>query len=354
MSSWEPQITRIQKLVKHPNADALEIATVNNDFPVIVKLGDFKVGDLVSWICIDSIVPDNKEFYFLAPVNKESRTPKYNIGEVPEKYRTINAKKIRGIFSMGLIKEKVPHLNEGDSIIEHFGLKKLEEQDEEENIASNIRLRGRNAKSAPKGWLIPHYDIKSVRKYFYFVEKLTDQEFVISEKLNGSNFSACHDGNELWVKSRNYYKKEDEEDSWWKAANLLNLKEKLIQYPNLAFFGELVGYNSKFRYSVSIGDDGVVPEVYFFDIYDTKNNKYLDYDEFNSIINKLELKQAPVLHKGLLPNKEELYKLAEGNSTIGKHLREGFVLKPLKEMWRDEMQSRFILKLVGEGYSLSK
>jgi len=361
MTEWNPSVVRIEKGMRHPNADTLEVFTVLGDYPVISKENQFKVGDLVGYLPIETVVPDTQDFYFLCPnqyekyeengeVKQRAIGPKYPVGSVPEKNRRIKAKKLLGIYSQGLLVPAPSGMNEGDSLVEFLGLKKFEEE-EEDNI-QNPKLKGKNAASPPSGWEIPYYDIEGLRKY---VNQLMDNEpIVLTEKLNGSNFSACFDGEKLWVKSRNFYKKEDPEDMWWDVALRMGLKEKLVQFPMKIFFGELVGQVKGFRYDAKIDKGSLLTKVCFFDVCDAKTGRYHDYDETVSMVTGLGLEMVPELYKGPWLGKE-MYQYAEGKSTLSdKTIREGFVLRTLKERFEPRLQSRFITKLIGEGYNLQK
>lgn len=376
MSEWNPSIVKIEAVINHPDADNLDIVKVLGDYPVITRRDSYKVGDLVSYIPIDSIVPNTEHFAFLSPRDfrqEEDQNgkvinipigPKYKAGEVPEKYRIIKAKKIRGVFSMGMIEPPIPGLVEGDSTVESLDLKKWEEP-EEDNI-NGPKLRGANAEKEPKHFQIPYYDIESVRKYGYLLdaaeanpfkeqEARGAKEVVLREKLHGCNFMALHDDERLWVKSRNFFKKESEIDSWWEAATNEGLKEKLAKYPFYAFFGELIGLVKGFRYDTQIIDGKLKTKVKFFDIYDTKNKRYLDDAEFQRICDELNLDTAPVLYTGTWLGIDVMRKYAEGQSQLNvKHIREGFVVKPPVEEYSFKLQGRLMLKLVGEAYSLSK
>ena len=114
MSDWNPQLVVVERVEKHPDADALDISTVLGDYPVITKRDEYKVGDLTGYLPIDTIVPDKLEFYMLCPkayekyeedgeVKTRMLGPKFPVGSVPEKYRVIKAKKIRGIYSQGML-----------------------------------------------------------------------------------------------------------------------------------------------------------------------------------------------------------------------------------------------------------
>jgi RNA ligase (TIGR02306 family) len=372
MSDWNPQIVRIEKIEKHPDADALDIATVLGDYPVIVKRDEYKVDDIAGYLPIDTIVPDNNEFYFLCPRNYEKYEEngeikqrqiglKYPMGSVPEKYRTIKAKRIRGVYSQGMLVnvggsidavKKIWEL--GESIVDMWEtpLKKMEEV-EEDNIPNAKKSKGANAEKSPQGWSIPYYDVDGLRKYIDCL--LPDEEIVLTEKIHGSNAGFCFDGDKLWVKSRNFYKRKDEDDQWWDIALRYNLEEKLSKYPNLVFFGEMYGYVKGFRYDCELVAGTMPAKIRFFDIFDVKKMRYLDYDPFVAILKELDLPAVPELYRGVWLGKELMYPYAEGMTTLGgKHVREGFVLRTIKERYEKKLDSRMQVKLVGEGYNLQK
>jgi RNA ligase (TIGR02306 family) len=363
MSDWQPQVTVIKSITKHPAANALEIATVW-DYPVCIKIGQYKVGDLVGYLPIDTIVPDTDMFYFLCPkayekyedeqgvMQQRQLGPKYPVGQVPEKYRRIKAKKMVGIYSQGMLVDCQPGLQIGDSLVDVMSLKKWEEE-EEENLPGLKKTRGTNAESPPKGWIMPHYDVDGIRKYVECL--LLNEEIVLTEKIHGSNAGFSHDGERLWVKSRNWYKKQNEDDMWWDVALRYDLANKLAQFPNKVFFGEVYGQVKGFRYDTLIEGGRLLTKVRFFDIWDTKTMRYLDYDDFMVIIKLAGLTAVPELYRGGWMGKEMMYPYAEGTSTLNpKHVREGWVLRTAHERYEPRLDSRMQVKLVGEGYNLQK
>lgn len=366
MSDWQPQVVKVEQVIHHPNADVLDVVTVLGDYPVVVRRGEYKVDDLAAYIPIDSIVPDLEQYYFLCPKSYEKYEEdgqikqrqvgsKFPLGQVPSKYRIIKAKKIRDIYSQGMLVQvpivKPISLQLEDSVVEALSLIKWEEE-VDDNVGAP-KLRGKNAASPPKGWSIPFYDIDGLRKYISCLKE--DEEIVLTEKINGSNSSFCHDGETFWIKSRNFYKKPDPDDSWVDAASRYDLENKLKNYPMLVFFAELYGQVKGFRYDLQIQDGKALSKLCFFDIYDVKTGRYLDYDVCNDILSKLELMSAPELYRGLWQGKELMYPYAEGLTTLGgKHIREGFVLRTAKERYESRLNSRMQVKLVGEGYNLQK
>ena len=394
MSDWTPVVVKIEKVIHHPDADSLDVATVLGDYPVIVKRDEYHEGDLAGYIPIDSIVPDTDYFHFLCPKSYEKYEgdygevmqrmigPKFPVGSVPEKYRIIKAKKIRGTYSQGMLvrlqvfcgvktemlpdgatkysanSEVMDHafdvleaLNVGDSIVELAGLKKWDEP-EEENLPG-LKKRGTNAEKAPAGWAIPHYDIDGIRKYVECLQP--DEEIVLTEKIHGSNAAFCFKEDRLWVKSRNFYKKMDPEDMWWDIALRYDLEKKLARFPDHVFFGEVYGQVKGFRYDTVIADGRLLTKIRFFDVWNLQTMRYLNYADRAYSIRELELDGVPELYRGPWKGKEEMYPFAEGLTTLGgKHIREGWVLNTLHERYEPRLDSRMQVKLVGEAYNLQK
>lgn len=363
MSDWQPSVVRVEKIEKHPNADKLIIVTVMGDYPVITNMTNLKVGDLIGYLPIDTIVPDTEEFHFLSPMQYEKfeengevvHRPigrKYEVGSVPEKYRIIRAKKIRNVYSQGML-QPLPEgeWKEGDSLIELLDLKKWEE-DEEENVQL-AKTKGRNAEKPPKNYNFSKYDIQSLRKYLDCIKE--GEEIVLNEKLHGSYSMFFHDGERLWCKSRNFFKRYDPEDMWHDIAIRYDLENKLSKFPNLAFMGEIYGNVKGFGYDCEVVKGKRLPRVRFFDVYCPKTGRYLDYDARVAMILEAGLDPVPELYRGVWKGKEEMYPYAEGKSTLNeKHIREGFVLNTVKERFEEKLQSRLQFKLVGEMYNLKK
>lgn len=338
MSEWFPQVVKLEKIERHPNADTLEISTVLGGYVVIFKEGRFKEGDLAAYIPVDTVCSDHSEFDWLGDKKR------------------IKAVRLRGIFSLGILAECPSGMVEGDPVVDYYGLKKYVYEEEMPDLPG--RHNGSH-ESLPKGWSIPYYDLDSLRKYSGFFKE--DEEVVITEKLEGCNAAYCYDGEKLWVKSRNYYLKEDECNLYWEAAKRYDLVSKLSQYPDKVFFAELYGQVKGFRYDCSVIQNKLQPKLKFFDIWDTKAMKFLDWDDAQSIITEAGLETVPVLYRGPWTKGKEtnrsinnpLWAYAEGQSVLGGNVREGFVIRPIKERY-DLKHGRVCLKLKGEEYLLKK
>jgi len=344
-SEWNPSIVRIEKVEKHPNADRLDICTILGAYPVITKRDQFKAGDLASYIPIDSILPDNEFFYDISPVTIKDNiiTKRYELGSLPESSRLVKARKIRGIFSMGILYDPIPNLQEHDSIVEHFSLTKFEELEED-----HISFGRGEENSPPKDWSIPKFSLNSFRKYPKAFEP--GEEVVCTLKIHGSTIGMRYNGEKFWVKSSRFYKKDVPGCMWWETVHKLGLDKKLTKYTNYVYFGELYGQVKKFAYDANNRND---LKIRIFEIYDLSTMKYLNYDEFVKVTTELNVDVAPVVYKGPFTSFEELKPLAEGPDPLNsKHVREGFVIKPVIN--RSVHSGRLILKMVGEGYQLAK
>lgn len=94
-STHRVNVIKIEEIMKHPNADTLGIVYVGG-YQVVVKLDDFKVGDLAIYIQPDTIVPVMEPFKFLWADREFT-------GEVPEKYRRITVRRFRKEWSEGML-----------------------------------------------------------------------------------------------------------------------------------------------------------------------------------------------------------------------------------------------------------
>jgi RNA ligase (TIGR02306 family) len=87
-------IRRIDSIDPIVDADAIEVATVGG-WKIVVKKGEFAVGDLAVYLEIDSWVPTE-----LAPFLSKGKEPREFEGIKGERLRTV---KLRGTLSQGLL-----------------------------------------------------------------------------------------------------------------------------------------------------------------------------------------------------------------------------------------------------------
>jgi RNA ligase (TIGR02306 family) len=164
----------------------------------------------------------------------------------------------------------------------------------------------------------------------------------ITEKIDGSSFTAYLKDDVFGVCSRGVDLKVDDEENIasnayvkWALEN--NIEQRMRGYlkqtysfvKNIAIQGELAGKDIQGN---SLQLDG--KNVWFFNVFLIDECKYLDFNEFVKAIEDMDLKTVPIITDSyyLSDNIEELVKLSIGKSIINpKVWREGIVIRPLVE-----------------------
>ena len=358
MSEFIVQMVQIEKIVKHPNADSLSICEVDG-CPVIIKTTDFKEGDYGIYIPVEAMVPtEPKYFNFLCD-------PQH-----PKTIVRIKAKKLRGIFSMGLLIQIPSGLGKielGQDLSKRLGITKW--------IEPEPGVQGKPKEKAPwykiaLAWckhpvrmfkyqilypggevkdpgFMPVYDMESLRKYRYVLQP---KELVyVSEKIHGCNARYCFKNGKFYVGSHKSFKKKNPDSWWWKMAWKYDLENKLKKYPGIALYGEIYGKNVQ---DLNYGSPQEL-QMRTFDFYDTNRKCFLDYTEFKKLADELLVPRVPELYVGPY-SPEVVDPLADGKTTVpgATNIREGFVVKPVVE--RRAHVGRVIFKLVSETYLLRK
>jgi RNA ligase (TIGR02306 family) len=335
MSTFTCPVVRVTGITKHPNADTLSITTVEG-CPTIFGTEMFKEGDLAIYVPVDAVVPET------VPGT-----------EFLGKHRRIKAKKLRGIFSMGLLlpikglfpitveysgNQYIPE--DGANVAEVLGITKYEEPEP-------IFMQTGNC-SAPKTISSPPvYDVESFRKYHHLFEP--GEEVYISEKIHGTNARFVYWDGQLYCGSHKTWKTQDDNNLWWKVAKAYNLEERLKRDPGMILYGEIYGNVQDLKYGAKLN------ELFFraFDVYHTGVGQWLSYLPFICFCDELEIPRVPTLYKGPYLGFDDLAIFAAGNSTLADHIKEGFVIKPTMERWNNEI-GRTIAKLVSDAYLLRK
>lgn len=348
MSEFHVTVVRLGPFGPHPNADTLDVTKVF-DYTVVAKRGTFREGELAVYVPIDSVVPDDEEWHWLSPRDEQGNA-RFPVGQVPQRYRLIEAKKLRGVFSQGCltpVSGNVRHLldlglcQEGSDVAATLGITKHEPP-------ADVSVNG-ECEPAPKGWTFPVYtDVEGLRRYPDVLRP--GEEVVVTEKIHGCNARYVHDGERLWVGSHTQVKRRDLTNAFWKAAIDLELEELLARVPMHVVFGEVYGQVMDLRYGVGRGEC----RFRAFDVWDVRSMRYLGFDAAQAVAYRMGIDWVPVLYRGPW-DPGAINPLCEGKTLLGDadHVREGFVVRPVTERW-DPTVGRVVLKRHGEGYLLRK
>lgn len=321
-------VRRIDDVLPIENADAIECAVVGG-WNVVIKKGEFKVGDLAVYFEIDSWMP--KE---LAPFLFEGK-----VFEGVEGAR-LRTKKLRGVVSQGLLLP-VSILNanveEGSDVTEVLGIKKWDKP-------LSPQLVGLAKGNFPS--FIPKTDQERVQNLTKEIEARQGEEFEITLKLDGSSITvySVKDENGEWtdgVCSRNLDLKEGD-SAFWVIAKQENIHEKIRSTGRqLAFQGEMLNTNIQ-------GNWEKVDKLCMFayDVYDIGEKRYLLPDERVLLCEQLDIPHVPVFASDytLIHSVKELLELAEGEGMNKGVKREGLVFKHL--------HSDFSFKAISNSYLL--
>jgi RNA ligase (TIGR02306 family) len=313
-------IRKIDALNPIEGADAIECATVGG-WKVVVKKGEYNVGDRVVYCEIDSWIPTE-----LAPFLSKGKEPREFEGIKGERLRTI---KLRGQLSQGLLLPWTVgggvldmaqmFAGEGDDVSELLGIVKWE-------MPMNAQLAGMARGNFPSA--IPKTDQERAQNLVgeILAAAQAGTQFEITEKLEGSSMTCYLIDGEFGVCSRNLDLKETEGNAFWQVARRDDIEAKMRIGRNFAIQGELIGP----------GIQGNIyklrePEFRVFDVYNIQGGCYLDPADRRELIESMGLKHVPVMYvdKDLgVGSVEEILQWAEGASKLNeKQEREGIVFK---------------------------
>lgn len=327
MSEFHPTVELLGPIERHPQADTLEVSVVKG-YPVIFKENQYKEGDKVVYIPVDALVPiADPRFAFL------------DEGDISKTHARVKGKKLRGIYSIGLIIPAEPQWEVGQNVQVELGIEKWEPQ---------LNLGQEGVAEKDPGYCPIFTDIESLRKHKDLLQ--TGESVVVTEKLHGSNFRAIFKDGRLWVGSHRQFKEKEKPNIFWLAANKYGLEQKLSNFEGMALYGEVYGHQKKFPYDTDQSSIEDAIKLKIFDVFNTSKGKYLDWPDYIHFMMNAGLHGmgAPILYIG--PWRPELDKLRFGMTELGgKHIREGFVVKPEMERYEHRC-GRVCFKMVSEDY----
>jgi len=397
-------IEKIKDVYPIEGADRVEMCQLL-DFHILVKKDEVKIGDLVVYIEVDSIIPDGLSKEDSAKYDEAKLKAKKATGEdlknleaemleivsrntIPE-FEFLRAKKMRikalkyskfNVISMGIVfplsiletipkalgKELPKDITEGLDVTELLGIEKVVE--DAEDIAKDVsekddessfekfldgrfkrykwyrsikkQLRGEKIKGVWQDWMAPQSDEVNVQKLFTKTKERYGNSagWVVGSKLEGQNLSTYlytssaffgltqkkHFG--VCTHHRNLIV--DDGSRFWKTVKEHDLEKKIRS----------IGQDLQMRFEhcgPKIQDNIYkLPNyrVYLFEVWDIKNRRYYNYDEFIEFSKKYEIETVPIVDDNfVLPETvQELLKYSNGYDELipgVKVMREGVVIR---------------------------
>ncbi len=289
-------------------ADMIELAIVDG-WKCVTKKGEFAAGDPVIYCEIDSFLPVREEFEFLRKSSLKTMDDREGF-----RLRTV---KPRGQISQGLLIEASilgRPFTLGEDVTEELGIVKYE-------APIPACLGGEVVGGFPT--FIAKTDEERIQNLACDYESFRGKEFYVSEKIDGTSFTAFVNDGEFGVCGRNWQLAEDSTNSHWRVIYSLSLHERLLELGrSLAVQGELVGPGiQKNRYGLKS------PTVFVFNVYDIEASAYLDKASMEVVSAQLGLQTVPAIGKFAVPASiDEMLASAEGKSVLNpKTEREGLV-----------------------------
>lgn len=350
-------------LEKHPAADRLSVARVFG-YSCCVNTEQWAGHTKAAYIPPDSLVDVSRpEFAFLAPkANADGKV-------------RIKAMKLRGVLSFGLLVPVPEDAKIGDDLADYFG---VTHYDPPMKGASNPNRGGLFASgevdSGPN-IVAPKYDLESGRRYAAKVFQHGEMVY-ITEKLHGANARYCYFDGKMYCGSRtewkkeypsydhvtvesllatgkvaadkaqeivdNLHKKPKVRNLWWQALDATpSVRAFCEANPGVVLYGEVLGVQD-LPYGLKKGECAFRA----FDIL--ANGLWMDAEESMDLAKNYRVPWVPIVYHGSY-DFDTTCEMAEGKSLIADHIREGVVVRPLKERY-NQYTGRSVLKWVGAGY----
>jgi RNA ligase (TIGR02306 family) len=328
MSTLIVEVCRIEKVLPHGNADALELAQIKG-WQCVIPKGRYAPGDLVTYIPIDAVIPAEHS-------DRWGFTKYLSNGRV-------RCAKLRGEPSFGVIVDREDTTwPEGMDVKDHYGITKY---------IPPVKMGAGDA--APAHPLFAEYtDVENLRNFpAVFTE---GEEVVITEKIHGTNCRVGWIEGELMAGSMSVRRARPErlgDSIYWKPLETVGVQALLENLGQSA--KQVILYGEVFGSRVQNLNYGQVGTLGFraFDLL--VEGKYLDTDPFLAACAEFGVPTVPVLSRG--PYDLATVKThSEGATTLGAdHIREGVVVKPHRER-TDPKVGRVCLKYIGDPYLFAK
>jgi RNA ligase (TIGR02306 family) len=333
MATLIVEVCRIDRVLPHANADALELAQIKG-WQCVVPRGRYAAGDLVTYVPIDAVLP-------------ETLSDRLGVTKYLSKGR-VRCARLRGEPSFGLIMDREDlSWVEGTDLREHYGITKYVPP-----------LKPSAGDAAPSHPLFESYtDVENLRNFPAVFNE--GEEVVVTEKIHGTNCRVGIVEGQLMAGSMGVRRKRPEMEEavasnvYWFPTTLPGVRALLESYASggarqVILYGEV--YGSKIQ-NLSYGAVGRFGFAAFDLLVD---GQYVAPDAFADACSEHGVATCPVVWRG--PYSVGAIRSVSGGKTTlggGDHIREGVVVRPVRER-TDTKVGRVILKYLSDEYLFAK
>lgn len=327
-----------------PNADAIEKVRVLGWW-IVAKKGEHQPGEKVVYCEIDSLLPEKPAFEFL---RASSFKPARDDLRAGFRIRTV---KLRGQVSQGIC-FPLSLLPAGTSTEVGTDVTAVLDVIKWEPPVS-AGMHGR-VKGGFPGFL-PKTDETRVQVLEPVLERNRGKLFYLTEKLDGSSYTAFLRQGTFGICSRNLWMDEtDETNLLSRLTSQLKIEENLRAASqrrgiDLAIQAEVIGpgiQGNKYQLRQAT--------LRVFSVLNVETYQLLEHAEQLDLVRELGLETVPQLGTLMLNHSvDELVALAEGTSVLNpKAQREGIVLRPLREEHDIDIGGRLSFKAINPKFLL--
>jgi RNA ligase (TIGR02306 family) len=346
-------IEKIHSIQPHFNADALEVAKIK-EWPVVVKKSEYKDGQLVVFIQIDSIVPfTNPYFAFLEKQKYRIWNAKFR--GAPSQGLVCPLSILPGIISMGRVLnvdtfsynnggEVLKFCQIGDDVTELLGITKYEK-------GLDALIAG-DAKGGFPTHLISITDELNLLNYPEVLNELRGEECYLSIKADGSSMTIIYENGEVRVCSRRLEQKEG--TGFWKLAEKYDLPRKLKELgKNIAIQAEACGGKIQGN-PLGLAEQ----KMFVFNVKEHDTGKWYGWEDIEQTCNLFNIPTVQLVCKPFVFDEtwtvarlQELankvtYTSATGQVNIG----EGIVLRPTTPKYSPILGKSLSVKIINQDY----
>ena len=329
MSTLIVEISKIDKVTPHTNADALELAQIKG-WQCVIPKARYLAGDLVTYIPIDAVIPPE-------------HSDRWGITKYLSNGR-VRCARLRGEPSFGVIVDRDDKAwAEGLDVADWYGITKY---------VPPLKPQAGDA-APPHPLFIEYTDVENLRN---FPDLFQDgEEVVVTEKIHGTNCRVGLIEGEWMAGSMSVRRQRPEGDLtgslYWLPFTIDGVQPLLEAlgrtHRQVILFGEVFGSKVQSLHYGAVGALGFRA----FDLL--ADGKYRDPEDFAALCAEFGIPTVPLLYQGPydLPT---IKALSEGSTTLGAgHIREGVVVKPATER-TDPKVGRVCLKYIGDSYLFAK